>query len=80
MSGKSDIEQFDYAASRHAVIFTHDHHFLKIAKEFNNKGKDHYGVIFAEMSALTIGEMIKRLALYAELLTEDEMRNMTEFL
>lgn len=80
MSGKSDIEQFNYATSQHAVIFTHDHHFLKIAEEFNKRRIVHYGIIFAEMNRLSIGETIKRLSLYAELVSAEEMKNRIEFL
>jgi hypothetical protein len=30
--GKSDMENFNYARKINAVLFTHDHHFLNIAK------------------------------------------------
>lgn len=78
--GVSDMEHFRYASDMQAVIFTHDHHFLKIAKSLTKEGKDHWGVIFVEMNKLSIGECIKRLALYADVLSAEEMKNQIEFL
>ncbi len=80
MTGVSDVEHFYYASEIQAVIFTHDHHFLEIAKTLFKDGKDHWGVIFVEMNRLSVGECIKRLALYAEILSPQEMRNQIEFL
>lgn len=80
MVGVSDIEHFKYASNSGAVIFTHDHHFLEIANSFIKEGKEHKGVIFVEMNQLSIGECIKRLALYAEVLSPEEMINKVGFL
>lgn len=80
MIGASDIEHFKYASDMQAVIFTHDHHFLEIAKTLTKEGKDHWGVIFVEMNKMSVGECIRRLALYADILTPDEMKNQIEFL
>jgi len=80
MTGATDRDQFHYAVDSQAVFFTHDHHFLEIATALTSEGKEHWGVIFVEMNKLSIGECIKRLALYAELLTADEMKNVIEFL
>lgn len=80
MIGATDQKHFKYAMENKAVIFTHDHHFLEIAKKIVGEGKSHSGVIFAEMNKLSTGECIKRLALYAEVLTAEEMKNHIEFL
>ncbi len=80
MIGSTDIEHFKYAAAMQAVVFTHDHHFLKIAKESVNDGKNHWGIIFVEMNKLSVGECIKRLVFYAEILSPEEMKNQIEFL
>ncbi len=80
MIGVSDEEHFQFASDMKAVIFTHDHHFLKIANEVVKNGKRHWGVIFVEMNKLSIGECIKRLTLYAEILSTEEMKNRIEFL
>ena len=80
MVGAEDVEHFNCAVEIESVIFTHDHHFLEIARQFTQNGKIHYGVIFAEMNKLGVGECIKRLALYAEVLAKEEMMNQIEFL
>jgi len=80
MIGASDIEHFKYTSKIKAVIFTHDHHFLEIAKKLERVGKNHCGVIFVEMNKLSVGECIRRLALYAEILSSEEMKNRIEFL
>lgn len=78
--GIPDIEHFKNASSKKAVIFTHDHHFIEIAKAFTKKGKSHWGVIFVQMDKLSVGECIKRLSLYADILSADEMKDQIEFL
>ncbi len=80
MIGVPDSEHFKFAASHKSVIFTHDHHFIEIANELVKEGSPHFGVIFAEMNKLTLGECVRRLALYADVLSDDEMKNQVEFL
>ena len=80
MIGIDDREHFKYASHMQAVIFTHDHHFLEIAKKLMEKGEEHWGVIFVEMNKLSVGECIRRLTLYAEILSPEEMKNQIEFL
>ncbi|MBI5180017.1 MAG: DUF5615 family PIN-like protein [Nitrospirae bacterium] len=80
MTGVSDLEQFNYAFQLKAAIFTHDSHFLDIAKKTVKEGSGHWGVIFVSMNKLSIGECIRRLALYADVLFAEEMKNQIEFL
>ena len=80
LTGVSDIEHFRYAYEIQAVIFTHDRHFLQIANTLTMEGKEHWGVIYVEMNRLSIGECIKRLALYADVLSAEEMKNKIDFL
>jgi len=80
ISGSTDLQHFEFATRLKAVIFTHDHHFIGIAKRLTQEGKEHWGVIFVEMNRLTIGACIKRLSLYAEILTAEEMKNQIEYL
>lgn len=80
MSGSTDTQHFEFAARLKAAIFTHDHHFLEIAKRLNQEGKNHWGIIFAEMNKLTVGACIKRLSRYADILSAEEMINQIEFL
>jgi len=80
LDGSADIEHFKYAFEVQAVIFTHDHHFLEISKRLTTEGKEHCGVIFIEMKRLNVGECIRRLALYADIFSAEEMKNQIEFL
>ena len=47
---------------------------------FLESGKEHCGLIFAEMHRLSVGECIRRLAIYVELVSSKEMVNRIEFL
>ncbi|MBI1864725.1 MAG: DUF5615 family PIN-like protein [Nitrospirae bacterium] len=78
--GASDEEHFGRATALGAVIFTHDHHFVEMALRRGRRGEEHFGVIFAEMHRLPMGECIRRLALYADVLSAEEMVNAIEFL
>lgn len=80
MAGVADMEHFKYTTDIQAVIFTHDHHFLEIAKALTEEGKNHCGVIFVEINKLSVGECIRRLSLYADILSAEEMKNQIEFL
>lgn len=78
--GVTDEAQLAHAASLGAAIFTHDHHLVGLAMEKRMRGDEHCGVIFVEMHRLRLGECIRRLALYAEVLSAEEMMNQIEFL
>jgi len=80
MLGAKDEEHFAHAARLQAVIFTHDHCFIEIAEASRRAGKADYGVIFVEMHRLSFSESIRRLALYAEVVSAEEMINRVEFL
>ena len=80
MIGVTDKEHFEYAMKRQAVVFTHDHHFIEIAMEFIKEGKGHSGIIYADINRLSVGECIRRLALYAEILSAKDMKDQTVFL
>lgn len=78
--GFKDRQHFEKAKELKAVIFTHDPHFIEIAENLLRIGMDHYGLIFAEMHRFSVGECIRRLALYAEVVSAYEMVNRIEFL
>jgi predicted nuclease of predicted toxin-antitoxin system len=80
LTGVPDTEHFRYASEIQAVVFTHDHYFIEIAKELMQEGGTHWGIIFVEMNKLSVGECIKRLAIYAEILSAEDMKNQIEFL
>ena len=78
--GLSDEEQLAYAAREQAVIFTHDNDFLRLAHEWMQQGREHWGILYVHQYKLGIGECLRRLMKYALLLTPDDMRNRLEFL
>lgn len=56
-------------------IYTDENVDVRVAE-----GKEHWGVIYVEINRLSIGECIRRLALYADILSVEEMKNKIEFL
>jgi hypothetical protein len=78
--GFTDRQHFEKAKELKAAIFTHDPHFVEIGENLVKNGKEHYGLIFVEMQRFSIGECIRRLALYGELVSSEEMINRIEFL
>jgi len=78
--GISDEAHLAHAGRLKAVLFTHDPDFVAIAAEANRRKNNHYGIIFVAMHRLGVGECIRRLALYAEVVTAEEMINRVEFL
>jgi hypothetical protein len=78
--GVTDEDQLAQAAGLGAVIFTHDPDLIEIAREINRRGDDHRGVIFVDTHRLRLGECIRRLALYADVVSAEEMVNRIEFL
>jgi hypothetical protein len=78
--GFNDKQHFEKARELEAAIFTHDPHFIEIAGNWIKSGKEHYGLIFAEMHRFSIEECIRRLALFVELISSEEMVNRIEFL
>lgn len=78
--GINDELHFEKAKDLKAAIFSHDPHFIEIAEKLLESGKGHYALIFAEMHRFGLGECIRRLALYAEVISSQEMINQIEFL
>lgn len=78
--GTTDEEQLAYAASQRAVLFTHDTDLIAIARQWTAQSKEHYGVIYVHQDAVSIGECIRRLKDYADILEAEDMKNRVEFL
>jgi predicted nuclease of predicted toxin-antitoxin system len=78
--GLTDEQQLAYAQALNMVLFTHDEDFLKIAHERLVHGQPHSGIIYVHSQKLGLGEMIRRLKVITELLTEDDFHNHVEFL
>jgi hypothetical protein len=75
MLGASDEEHFAFAREEGRTIVTYDDDFLRLADQTS----DHPGVVYAPQSR-GVGEMVRGLALLADVLSPDEMRGHIEFL
>ena len=78
--GLSDEQQLTFAHLQGAVIFTHDDDFLKIAHDWRAAAHDHSGIIYLHQQRFRLGEIIRRLKVLDELLTQGDMYNHVEFL
>ena len=78
--GLTDEEQLSLAKEEKAAIFTHDTDFLRIAAQWSNEGKFHYGVIYCHITAYGIGDCIRNLKILATVLDSEDMINHIEFL
>lgn len=58
MQGKTDEEQLDYASQNGRTLLTFNAgHFATLAKEFYQRGKDHFGIVISKKTNLS--EMIR---------------------
>lgn len=73
---RSDQDQLDHVRTTGRVLVTHDTDFLRMA----SRDSDHPGIVYSHRTALSVGEMIRRLILVFEILTADEIRGRVEFL
>jgi predicted nuclease of predicted toxin-antitoxin system len=72
----TDREHLAFAAGEARVLVTQDSDFLRLHAE----GVPHAGIAYCRQHALSIGEMLRRLALLHDLLTAEEMTGRIEFL
>ena len=78
--GLADEEQLIFASEQKATIFTHDTDFLRIASQFSDEGRTHYGVIYCHLTSYGIGDCIRNLKVLVNVLTSEDMINHIEFL
>jgi len=78
--GKSDEYHLKRVSELGAVVLTHDPDLLKIAHRWNQRGKEHKGILYVHPLDLSIGECIRMVELVTQVLTEEEMKNHIEFL
>lgn len=75
-SGDSDKKQLTFVAKEGRVLVTFDDDFLKL----DASGGPHAGIIFSQTGRHTIGELIERLVLIANVIEPKEMKNHIEFI
>lgn len=78
--GLSDEDQLEYAITQRAAVFTHDVDFLRLATDWAEKQREHWGIFFSPEHSHSIGEAVRQLAELALLLEAEDMANRVEFL
>lgn len=78
--GKDDEFHLQKAKELKAVMLTHDADFLVLAHRWKSKGREHYGVLYAQPQNISIGECIRSVELVVQVLTDEDMKNHIEFL
>lgn len=78
--GFSDDEQLAYATQHKMAIFTHDDDFLRIAHQWTQMTKTHWGIIYVHQDKLSIGGCIRRLKEIADTFDAEDFYNHIEFL
>jgi hypothetical protein len=77
--GKSDAEQFAYAASRHQTLLTHNRvDFERLFAEYTNGGKEHSGLIIAVRRPSH--EVAARLLKILNHVAADEIKNQLRYI
>jgi predicted nuclease of predicted toxin-antitoxin system len=72
----TDLQQLDYARREGRVLVTHDADFLRLVAA----GIDHAGVIYGHREERSIGEIIRVLLLVYEVMTQEEISGLVEFM
>lgn len=78
--GMYDAEQLQYAFDNRRVIYTIDQDFLRLAKEWLDRGRPFSGIVYHRPSERTKGEIIQALLLIRALHKSEEMSNRIEFI
>ena len=59
---------------------SHDTDYLVIARDWARGDRQHWGIVYVAQHRLSIGERVRRLAEYDELLTAQDMLGVVEYL
>ena len=74
--GADDAAHIAFAASSGRVVVTQDDDFLRL----HAQGVAHAGIAYCQQQTLSLGEMLRRVVLIHDLLSEEEMIGQVEFL
>ncbi len=78
--GLTDPQQLEFAVINQKVVFTHDADFIRLAHEYLEQGRFHWGIIYVHQDKLSLGECTRRLKELAEIFELDDFQNHLEFL
>lgn len=73
--GAKDEEHFAFAQQEGRVIVTHDTDFLRLAAKHSH----HAGLVYSQQGR-SIGEMVRKLTLFAQIISAEEMMGRIEFI
>ena len=76
LRGVPDEEQLAFALGHGRVLITHDDDLLRIA----GGGTPHAGIGYCAMNKYSVGGLVRRLVLLAASVSDEDMRNRTEYL
>ncbi len=74
--GNPDRKLLAFAAMKRRVVVTFDDDFLAL----DAAGTPHSGIVFSQAGRRSVGELIESLALIANVIDSEEMRNHVEFI
>jgi hypothetical protein len=79
--GKSDEQQFIYAAQNNMTIYTYNmRDFCRLHKVYMEQGINHAGIIIAERQSYSIGEQLKGIQSVINTFSHEEMKNNLVFI
>lgn len=77
--GRDDSAQLAYAVERESALLTHNRNdFIKLATEYYESGRSHYGIIIARRRPPN--ELVRGLVTILDHFTADEFQNQTRFI
>lgn len=73
-SGKTDIEQLEFAVEERRAFLTHNvGDFVVLHRRFGEEGRSHFGIIVSDQ--LPFGELLRRTLRFVSRFTADELNN-----
>lgn len=76
MVGVKDEKQLSFATETGRMLVTQDADFLRL----HQAGVPHAGIAYCIQGSLTVGEMLRRLVLIYDLMTDEEVQGRVEYL
>jgi len=74
--GARDRAHLEYARLAGRLVVTQDDDFLRL----HAQGVDHAGIAYCPQQSISVGDMLRRLVLIADLLSPEEVAGKVEFL
>ncbi len=79
-SALEDAPLLQRASEVGRVLFSQDADLLRVAREWQETGRDFAGLFYGHQLQLTVGQAVRDLELAVRVLEADDMRNRVEYL